>query len=64
MESTFLIIREDRAVDPKTVVTEGLKLGRSPERGHQSDRRVLLPHQSQRLERNDTKWPANSFQRS
>jgi pSer/pThr/pTyr-binding forkhead associated (FHA) protein len=30
-ESTFIIIREDRAFDPKTVVTEGLKIGREPD---------------------------------
>ncbi len=30
-ENTFIIIREDRAVDPKTVVNEGLKIGRHPD---------------------------------
>ena len=30
-ESTFIIIREDRAVDSKTVVREGLRIGRHPD---------------------------------
>lgn len=30
-ESTFIIIREDRAVDPKTIVSEGLRIGRHPD---------------------------------
>lgn len=30
-ESTFIIIREDRAVDSKTIVREGLKIGRYPD---------------------------------
>src|SRR5439155_18427941 len=30
-ESTFIIAREDRAVNPKTVVSEGLRIGRLPD---------------------------------
>lgn len=30
-ESTFIIIREDRAVDSKTIVREGLRIGRHPD---------------------------------
>lgn len=30
-QTTFIIIREDRAVDPKTVVAEGLRIGRAPD---------------------------------
>jgi pSer/pThr/pTyr-binding forkhead associated (FHA) protein len=30
-DSTFVITREDRAEDAKTLVTEGLRIGRSPE---------------------------------
>ncbi|MGH9967242.1 MAG: FHA domain-containing protein [Pyrinomonadaceae bacterium] len=30
-ESRFIITREERAVDPKTIVTEGLRIGRHPE---------------------------------
>src|SRR6266436_2843846 len=37
-ESTFIITREDRGEDPKTIVTEGLKIGRL------SDSDVWLNH--------------------
>ncbi len=30
-ESTFIITREDRAVDPKTVISDGLRIGRLPD---------------------------------
>jgi FHA domain len=30
-ESTFIIAREDRAVDPKTIVSDGLRIGRMPD---------------------------------
>src|SRR6266700_6682696 len=30
-ESTFIIVREDRAYDPKTIVGEGLRIGRLSE---------------------------------
>jgi FHA domain len=30
-ETTFIIVREDRAFDPKTVVREGLRIGRLPD---------------------------------
>lgn len=30
-QSTFIIIREDRALDPKTVISDGLRIGRLPE---------------------------------
>src|SRR6266404_9948779 len=30
-ESTFVIAREDRAVDPKTIISEGLRIGRLPD---------------------------------
>src|SRR5436189_6055166 len=30
-QTTFTITREDRSVEPKTIVTQGLKIGRSPE---------------------------------
>jgi hypothetical protein len=30
-ESTFIIAREDRAVDPKTIISEGLRIGRLPD---------------------------------
>lgn len=30
-ESTFIIAREDRAFDPKTIVSEGLRIGRLPD---------------------------------
>ncbi len=30
-QSTFIITREDRAVDPKTIVREGLRIGRRPD---------------------------------
>jgi len=30
-ESTFVIAREDRAVHPKTIVSEGLRIGRLPD---------------------------------
>src|SRR5882672_12912911 len=30
-ETTFIIAREDRAVDPKTVVSDGLRIGRLPD---------------------------------
>lgn len=30
-ESTFIIAREDRAVDPKTIIAEGLRIGRLPD---------------------------------
>src|SRR6266853_3979319 len=30
-ESTFVIAREDRAVDPKTIISEGLRIGRVPD---------------------------------
>lgn len=30
-ETTFIIAREDRAVDPKTIVSEGLRIGRLPD---------------------------------
>ncbi|HKC62620.1 MAG TPA: FHA domain-containing protein, partial [Pyrinomonadaceae bacterium] len=29
--TTFIIVREDRAEDAKTLVTEGLRIGRLPE---------------------------------
>ena len=29
--STFIVIREDGAVDPTTLALEGLKIGRSPD---------------------------------
>src|SRR6266704_4718620 len=37
-ESTFIIVREDRAYDPKTIVGEGLRIGRL------SDSDVWLNH--------------------
>jgi hypothetical protein len=30
--STFIVVREDRGIDPTTLVVEGLKIGRAPER--------------------------------
>lgn len=30
-QSTFIITREDRSVDPKTIISEGLKIGRLPD---------------------------------
>src|SRR5216684_6249112 len=30
-ESTFIIAREDRAVDPKTILSDGLRIGRLPD---------------------------------
>ena len=30
-ETTFVIVREDRAFDAKTVVREGLRIGRLPD---------------------------------
>src|SRR6266851_7569495 len=30
-ESTFIIAREDRAVDPKTIISDGLRIGRLPD---------------------------------
>jgi hypothetical protein len=30
-QSTFIINREDRSVDPKTIVTQGLRIGRAPD---------------------------------
>src|SRR2546425_7307682 len=30
-ESTFIIAREDRAVSPKTILSEGLRIGRLPD---------------------------------
>src|SRR6267154_6085202 len=30
-ETTFIIAREDRAVDPKTVLSDGLRIGRVPD---------------------------------
>jgi len=30
-QSTFIIIRDDRSVDPKTVVRQGLRIGRAPD---------------------------------
>src|SRR5216683_4545856 len=30
-ESTFIIAREDRAVDPKTIISQGLRIGRLPD---------------------------------
>jgi hypothetical protein len=36
--STFIIVREDRGLDPTTLVVEGLKIGRDP------DRDLLLNH--------------------
>src|SRR6267154_3730811 len=30
-ETTFIIAREDRAVDPKTVISDGLRIGRLPD---------------------------------
>jgi hypothetical protein len=29
--STFIIVREDRGIDPTTLVAEGLKIGRDPD---------------------------------